>query len=115
MHGGRLLGKFMLYHDEPHDWSDAEVLLCRNIASHLASATVRTEAQEALRASSDQLATIMRTVDEGLVMQSQTGRSSTRTKRLRASSASRPTAEFLAATATRVLAQFEILDEDRTR
>src|SRR5665213_2301030 len=74
VHAGRLLGKFMLYHDAPYAWTDAEVPLCRNIASHLASATVRTEAQEGLRASTDQLATIMRTVDEGLVMQSQDGR-----------------------------------------
>jgi len=50
VHGGRLLGAFTLYRNEPHDWTDAEVLLSRSIASHLASATVRTEAQEALRA-----------------------------------------------------------------
>ena len=64
--GGRLLGKFMLYHDEPHAWSEREVLLSRTIANHLASVTERTRAQEALRESREQLATILRTVEEGI-------------------------------------------------
>ena len=41
VHDGRLLGKFMLYRDQPYEWSDREVRLCRTIANHLASATVR--------------------------------------------------------------------------
>ena len=49
---GRLLGKFMLYRDAPHSWSDREVLLSRTIANHLASVTERTQAQEALHDSS---------------------------------------------------------------
>jgi PAS domain S-box-containing protein len=66
MRGGRLLGKFMLYHDDPHAWSDRELLLSRTIANHLASVTERTEAQEALRASREQLTSIVRTVEEGI-------------------------------------------------
>jgi PAS domain S-box-containing protein len=113
VHGGRLLGKFMLYHDDPHVWSDAEVLLCRNIASHLASATVRTEAQKGLRASSDQLATIMRTVDEGLVMQSQDGKLVYVNEAAARFVGFATTAEFLDASREDVLGQFEILDEER--
>ena len=48
-------GKFMLYRDAPHEWRDREVRLCRTIANHLASATVRTRARgrpSASRASS---------------------------------------------------------------
>jgi len=66
VHGGRLLGRFMLYRDGPHDWSDREVLLSRTIANHLASVTERTKAQQALHDSSEQLASILRTVEEGI-------------------------------------------------
>jgi PAS domain S-box-containing protein len=72
--GGRLLGKFMLYRDAPHDWSDREVLLCRTIANHLASVTERTQAQQALHESSEQLASIVRTVDEGISATDREGR-----------------------------------------
>jgi PAS domain S-box-containing protein len=111
VHGGRLLGKFMLYHDRQHDWSDADVLLSRTIANHLASATVHTRAQEALRASSDQLATIMRTVDEGIVVQSQTGGLVYANEAAARFVGFSTTAAFLAASRPDVLAQFEILDE----
>lgn len=72
--GGRLLGKFMLYRDEPHGWSDREVLLSRTIANHLASVTERTQAQQALHESREQLASIVRTVEEGISATNQEGR-----------------------------------------
>jgi PAS domain S-box-containing protein len=71
---GRLLGKFMLYHDAPHTWSDRELLLSRTIANHLASVTERTQAQDALRESREQLASILRTVDEGITAITRDGR-----------------------------------------
>ncbi len=72
--GGRLLGRFMLYRDAPHDWSDREVLLSRTIANHLASVAERTRAQHALHESSEQLASILRTVEEGITATSRDGR-----------------------------------------
>ncbi|TML78029.1 MAG: GAF domain-containing protein [Actinobacteria bacterium] len=72
--GGRLLGKFMLYRDAPHRWSDREVLLSRTIANHLASVTERTDAQQALHESSEQLANILRTVEEGITATNHEGR-----------------------------------------
>jgi PAS domain S-box-containing protein len=72
--GGRLLGKFMLYHDEPHQWSDRELLLSRTIANHLASVTERTQTQQALHNSREQLATILRTVEEGITVSTADGR-----------------------------------------
>ena len=113
VHRGRLLGTFMLYHDRPHVWNDAEVKLSRTIANHLASATVRTQAQEALRASSDQLSTIMRTVDEGIVMQSQTNDLVFANEAAARFVGFATIAEFLGASREQVLAQFEILDEER--
>jgi PAS domain S-box-containing protein len=43
---GRLMGKFMIYYDRPHSFSDEEVLLARTIASHIAFALARTVAEE---------------------------------------------------------------------
>ena len=71
---GRLLGKFMLYRDAPHAWSDREIRLARTIANHLASVTERTRAQQELHESREQLATILRAVDEGITVADTTGR-----------------------------------------
>jgi signal transduction histidine kinase len=38
---GRLIGKFMVYHAEPHDYSPNELALALSIANHLASVTAR--------------------------------------------------------------------------
>jgi PAS domain S-box-containing protein len=72
--GGRLLGKFMLYRDAPHEWSDRELLLSRTIANHLASVTERTQAQHDLHESREQLASILRTVEEGITATNREGR-----------------------------------------
>ncbi|HUZ81790.1 MAG TPA: PAS domain S-box protein, partial [Gaiellaceae bacterium] len=113
VNSGRLVGKCTLYHDRAHEWGDAELLLASRIANHLASATVRTHAQEALRASSDQLQTIMRTVDEGIVVQAPTG-GLVYANDAAARLVGFPTAAaFLAAPQHEVLAQFEILDRER--
>jgi len=72
--GGRPLGRFVLYRDAPHDWSDREVLLSRTIANHLASVIERTQAQHALHESSGQLASILRTVEEGIIATNREGR-----------------------------------------
>jgi PAS domain S-box-containing protein len=110
---GVLLGKFMLYHDTPHSWTDAEVLLCRTIANHVASATVRTRAQDALRASSEQLATILRTVDEGIVVQAPSQELVYVNDAAARYVGFETTAEFLGASRQDVLDRFEILDESR--
>jgi len=57
--GGRLFGRFALYRDTPHRWSDRDVLLARTIANHLASVIERADAQEALHASSERLALLL--------------------------------------------------------
>jgi PAS domain S-box-containing protein len=74
MRGGRPLGRFVLYRNAPHEWSDRELLLSRTIANHLASVTERTQAQQALRESSEQLATMLRTVEEGITATNRDGR-----------------------------------------
>ena len=72
--GGRLLGKFMLYRNAPHAWSDRELLLSRTIANHLASVAERTQAQQELQESREQHASILRTVEEGITAANREGR-----------------------------------------
>ncbi len=110
VHGDRLLGKFMLYRDEPHDWGEREIRLCRTIANHIASATVRTRARTALRESREQLETIMRTVDEGIIVQSPDGRLVYANDAAARTIGFESTAELLASDRTETLARFEMLD-----
>ena len=111
VHDGRLLGKFMLYRNEPHTWLDREVRLCRTIANHLASATVRTRTRTALRDSREQLETIMNTVDEGIVVQSAAGKLVYANESAARVIGFDSAADFLAADREEVLGRFEMLDE----
>ena len=111
LHGDTLLGKFMLYRDEPHEWTEREIRLARTIANHLGSATVRTRARRALRESREQLETILGTVDEGIVVQTASGElvyandAATRIIGFPSS------AELLASDRGSTLERFELLDE----
>jgi PAS domain S-box-containing protein len=112
LHDGNLLGKFMLYRDAPHLWSDREVRLAQTIASHLASATVRTRAREALRDSRVQLETIMRTVDEGIVVQTRGGRLVYANDAAVRAIGFASTDELLSSERRETLSRFELLDEE---
>ncbi len=48
---GRLLGKFMVYYAEPHQYTDGQVEFARHVAGQLAIAVGRQRADEALRTS----------------------------------------------------------------
>lgn len=52
---GRLLGKFMLYYDAPHEFDREEVQLAQTLASHVAFALERKRADEALRRAHEEL------------------------------------------------------------
>jgi PAS domain S-box-containing protein len=110
VHGDRLLGKFMLYHDKPHDWGAREVRLCRTIANHIASATVRTRARIALRESREQLETIMRTVDEGIIVQSPEGRLVYANEAAARTIGFDSTEDLLTSDRSETLARFDMLD-----
>lgn len=58
LHQGRLLGKFMLYCDKPHDFAEDELHLAQTIAHHVAFAIFRQQTQEALSASEMELRTL---------------------------------------------------------
>lgn len=52
---GRLLGKFMVYYDQPHDFDTVEVRLAETIANQVAFATERQRVEDALRQANQQL------------------------------------------------------------
>ncbi|HET7648355.1 MAG TPA: PAS domain S-box protein [Gaiellaceae bacterium] len=112
VHGGRLVGKFMLYHDDQHDWNDREVLLCKTIASHLASVTVRTRTREALEESSRQLETILHTVDESVTVQTPAGTLAYANEAAARYLGFPNVAELLAASRGELVGRFELLDPD---
>jgi signal transduction histidine kinase len=62
--GGRQLGRFVLYRDAPHDWSDREVLLSRTIANHLASVIDRTQVQHEAEGSRARLALLLEATEQ---------------------------------------------------
>ncbi len=111
VHAGGLLGKFMLYRDECGDWGEREVRLCKTIANHLASATVRTRARTGLRESREQLEAIMHTVDEGIIVQAGDGRIVYANEGAARIIGFENAAEFLAADRAEVVDRFEMLDE----
>ncbi len=52
---GRLLGKFMLYYEAPHEFNAEEIRLARTIASHVSLAIVRKRTEEELRLGEERL------------------------------------------------------------
>ena len=54
--GESLLGKFMVYFNKPHEFTEGEVQLAQIIAAHIAFGVERTRAEEALRKDGESLA-----------------------------------------------------------
>lgn len=73
-----LVGKFMLYYNQPHDFTDHEIGVAQTIAGHVAYCIQRTKDQEALRTSEERFAKAFRAslhpvviaeLDSGLVLE----------------------------------------------
>lgn len=74
--GPKLLGKFMLYHDEPHEFTEEEVLTAEQIADHVAFALehhrvsvqlkARLAAEQVLRKQAETAAALLRESDHRL-------------------------------------------------
>ncbi len=62
--GGMQLGRFALYRDAPHRWSEQEVLLSRTVANHLASVIERAQAQHEAEASRARLALLLEATEQ---------------------------------------------------
>ncbi|HEX2162558.1 MAG TPA: ATP-binding protein, partial [Thermoanaerobaculia bacterium] len=64
----RLLGKFMVYLDRPHPWSDDELRLAHTLGNHVAFAVERARREEALTEHAERLAESDRRKDEFLAL-----------------------------------------------
>ncbi|HWG56106.1 MAG TPA: GAF domain-containing protein [Gaiellaceae bacterium] len=113
VHEGGVIGKYMLYFPEPHEFADDEIQVAQTIASHLASATQRRRAEDRLRASRAELEAIFRGVADGITVQDSHGRivyANAAAARLIGYGEAE---QLLAAPAAAILERFEILDEHR--
>jgi PAS domain S-box-containing protein len=61
---GTQLGRFVLYRDAPHRWSEREVLLSRTIANHLGSVILRAQAQHEAEGSRGRLALLLEATEQ---------------------------------------------------
>ena len=109
--GRELLGKFMLYRDDVHDFTRAELELARTIASTVASAVQRLRAEQALRESSRRLDVVFRHVADGLTVQDPTGRLVFANDAAAHMSGFASAEELLATPLTEILAKYELIDE----
>jgi PAS domain S-box-containing protein len=68
LYGGRVVGKFMLYYDDPHDFADDELVLAEAMATQIAGASERRRAEDMLRRQRDQYQQILSGVSDGITM-----------------------------------------------
>lgn len=107
---GRLLGKFMLYFDEPHHFVEEELDVARTVAGHIAFVLEKRRLEDELRAGSDQLADILTAIGEAITVQQADG-SLVWANEAAAELIGFPSpAELLASPVHEVLAQFELFD-----
>jgi PAS domain S-box-containing protein len=69
-----LLGKFMLYYDTPHQFTEEEIQIAQTIASHVALMIQRKRAVETLRHSERQLRTVLDSLPIGVWFTDRTGK-----------------------------------------
>jgi diguanylate cyclase (GGDEF)-like protein/PAS domain S-box-containing protein len=68
VHQGRLLGKFMIYFDEPHEFSADEIQLAQTIAHHVSFAVNRKRAEEALTRSESELRALFASMQDTVLV-----------------------------------------------
>ncbi|HUO84856.1 MAG TPA: GAF domain-containing protein, partial [Thermoanaerobaculia bacterium] len=69
-----VIGKFMLYYDEPHRFTADEISAAQTIARHVALAVERARTDKAFEKSREQLAAILEGISEGITAQEPSGR-----------------------------------------
>jgi PAS domain S-box-containing protein len=110
-YAGRLLGKYMLYFDEPRELSVDELVLAGAVADQIAVAVEQHRVAEELRASREQLEVMFRGIGEGITVQRADGTlayaNDAAARGLGYSSAD----ELLATPVSEILAPFEVLTE----
>ena len=110
-HRGRVVGKFMLYHDRPHQFTDDELRFAQTIGSHVAAASERRRAESALLASRADLEAILGQVADGISVQDASGMLVYANDAAARLVGFRNATEFMATPVAEVIARFEMFDE----
>ncbi len=111
VHRGRLMGKFMVYHDRPHVFSDEELRLAATIAGHVAFAVARRQGEDELRESRDQLSIIFGGVADGITVQAPTGELVYANEAAVRQLGFETLSELLEAPVSTILDRFDLIDE----
>ncbi|MFZ5481311.1 MAG: PAS domain S-box protein [Myxococcota bacterium] len=69
VHAGRLVGKFMVYFDQPHAFTEDELTLARLLAAQVAFAIARFEAEARARRTHAELEAILEGVSDAVIVQ----------------------------------------------
>ncbi|MBD0338939.1 MAG: GAF domain-containing protein [Thermoleophilia bacterium] len=109
--GRELLGKLMLYRDDVHEFTPAELKLAQTIASTLASAVQRARVEQALRESSRRLDVVFRHVADGLTVQDPTGKLVFANDAAAHMSGFASAEELMSTPPAEILARYELIDE----
>jgi serine phosphatase RsbU (regulator of sigma subunit) len=109
---GRLLGKFMVYFDEPHGFTEDEVDVARAVAAQVAFAIDRRRLESELRLANSALAATLDAVGDGITVQAPDGALLFANDDAAAMLGYSSPAALLAAGPAAVMERFTILDED---
>jgi PAS domain S-box-containing protein len=111
----RLLGKFMLYYDRRHTFSEAELRLARAIAANVAATIARRDVEAQLRASRDQIEAVLASVADGITVLDRKGRLLFANDAAARLCGFDSVGEMLATPTDGIMERFELLDEDGSR
>ena len=111
-YAGRLLGKYMLYFDEPRDLGDDELALASAIADQIAVSVEQHRIAAELRTSHEQLEIMFRGVGEGITVQRPDGSLAYANDAAARSLGFSSPEELLATPPRAIVDRFEILGED---
>lgn len=107
----RLLGKFMLYYPQPHQFSPEETELAEVIAKQIAFAVQQKRSEQELQKAQTQLSLVLDTLVDGVTAQDSTGKLLFANRAAAFMTKSGSVKELLEATPEEIVKRFEILDE----
>jgi PAS domain S-box-containing protein len=110
--GGKLLGKFMLYFDEPHLFSTDEVEVARTAAAQVAFALDKQALEAELRTANAALAATLDAVTDGITVQAPDGRLLFANDEAAVILGFGSPVELLGAGLAAIMERFQILDDD---
>jgi PAS domain S-box-containing protein len=111
VHGGVVLGRFVLYGGRPGAFTTEEVQLAEAMASHVAAAAHRRRTEGAVRESRNQLEAIFRSVGDGITAQAPDGTIVFANEAAARFSGFASLDDFLTTPVDEILQRFELLDE----